>query len=165
MGSESVGIPQGQARFKGSDGRDGKEHCSADCDKLSTIGRVLRYQVRIKRNDDEYGLYTVSEVRQENPDNIVRLFSEWDRRLRKPFEGSGFCRRRSMGAKAGGEPAFILILARRRTAGSARAQSASVRSDRKTVSKDEEMAGFRSVPFPRRRTGPKCGATERTDPI
>jgi phage replication-related protein YjqB (UPF0714/DUF867 family) len=50
-----------------------KEHCSADPDKLATVGRALGHQVRIKRNDDEYGLYTVSEVRQENPDNIVRM--------------------------------------------------------------------------------------------
>jgi phage replication-related protein YjqB (UPF0714/DUF867 family) len=50
-----------------------KEHCSADPEKLATAGRALGHQVRIKRNDDEYGLYTVSEVRQENPDNIVRI--------------------------------------------------------------------------------------------
>lgn len=50
-----------------------KEHCSADPEKLATAGRALWHQVRIKRNDDEYGLYTVSEVRQENPDNIVRM--------------------------------------------------------------------------------------------
>ena len=52
---------------------DQKEHCSADPEKLATVGRALRHQVRIKRNDDEYGLYTVSEVRQENPSNIVRM--------------------------------------------------------------------------------------------
>ncbi len=52
---------------------DQKEHCSADPEKLATVGRALRHQVRIKRNDDEYGLYTVSEVRQENPNNIVRM--------------------------------------------------------------------------------------------
>lgn len=50
-----------------------KEHCSADREKLETVGRLLGHQVRIKRNDQEYGLYTVSEVRQENPDNIVRM--------------------------------------------------------------------------------------------
>ena len=52
---------------------DHKEHCSADAEKLATVGRALWHQVRIKRNDDEYGLYTVSEVRPENPDNIVRM--------------------------------------------------------------------------------------------
>ncbi|MDF0668722.1 MAG: poly-gamma-glutamate hydrolase family protein [Nitrospira sp.] len=50
-----------------------KEHCSADREKLETVGRLLGHQVRIKRNNDEYGLYTVSEVRQESPDNIVRM--------------------------------------------------------------------------------------------
>jgi len=50
-----------------------KEHCSADPEMLTTIGRALGHQVRIKRNDSEYGLYTVSEVRQENPDDIVRM--------------------------------------------------------------------------------------------
>lgn len=52
---------------------DHKEHCSADPDKLAMVGRERRHQVRIKRNDQEYGLYTVSEVRPENPDNIVRM--------------------------------------------------------------------------------------------
>ena len=46
-----------------------KEHCSADPEKLATVGRQLGHQIRIKRNDDEYGLYTISEVRQENQDN------------------------------------------------------------------------------------------------
>ena len=49
------------------------EHCSADPEKLATVGRLLGHQVRIKRNDDEYGLYTVSEVRQENQENIIRM--------------------------------------------------------------------------------------------
>jgi phage replication-related protein YjqB (UPF0714/DUF867 family) len=52
---------------------DHKEHCSADPEKLATVGRELRHQVRIKRNDSEYGLYTVSQVRPESPDNIVRM--------------------------------------------------------------------------------------------
>jgi phage replication-related protein YjqB (UPF0714/DUF867 family) len=50
-----------------------KEHCSADPDKLATVGREHGQQVRIKRNDDEYGLYTVSEVREENPNRVVRM--------------------------------------------------------------------------------------------
>lgn len=58
-----------------------KEHCSADRDKLETGGRLLGHQVRIKRNDDEYGLYTVSEVRQENPDDTVRMGEDGRDRL------------------------------------------------------------------------------------
>ena len=58
-----------------------KEHCSADRDKLETVGRLLGHQVRIKRTDDEYGLYTVSEVRQENPDDTVRMGKDGRDRL------------------------------------------------------------------------------------
>lgn len=50
-----------------------KEHCSADPKKLATVGRALGHQVRIKRNDSEYGLYTISQARQESPDNIARM--------------------------------------------------------------------------------------------
>ncbi len=65
-----------------------KEHCSADPDKLATIGRVRSHQVRIKRNDDEYGLYTVSEVRPENPENIVRMGKDGRERLGTCDEGT-----------------------------------------------------------------------------
>ena len=60
---------------------DHKEHCSADPVKLATVGRERGHQVRIKRNDSEYGLYTVSQVRQESPDNIVRMGSTGRKRL------------------------------------------------------------------------------------
>jgi phage replication-related protein YjqB (UPF0714/DUF867 family) len=60
---------------------DHKEHCSADSVKLATVGRERGHQVRIKRNDSEYGLYTVSQVRQESPDNIVRMGSTGRKRL------------------------------------------------------------------------------------
>jgi phage replication-related protein YjqB (UPF0714/DUF867 family) len=49
------------------------EHCSADREKLAAAGLSRGRQVRIKRSDDEYGLYTVSEARQETPDNVVRM--------------------------------------------------------------------------------------------
>jgi phage replication-related protein YjqB (UPF0714/DUF867 family) len=58
-----------------------KEHCSADPVKLATVGRECGHQVRIKRNASEYGLYTVSQVRQERPDNIVRMGSAGRERL------------------------------------------------------------------------------------
>jgi phage replication-related protein YjqB (UPF0714/DUF867 family) len=60
---------------------DHKEHCSADPVKLATVGRERGLQVRIKRNDSDYGLYTVSQVRQESPDNIVRMGSTGRERL------------------------------------------------------------------------------------
>jgi phage replication-related protein YjqB (UPF0714/DUF867 family) len=49
------------------------EHCSADPDRLKTIGRAVGQQVRIKRGSSQYALYTVSEPHQESPDNIVRI--------------------------------------------------------------------------------------------
>jgi phage replication-related protein YjqB (UPF0714/DUF867 family) len=60
---------------------DHKEHCSADPEKLATVGRECGHQVRIKRNNSEYGLYTVSQVRQERPDNIIRMGSIGRKRL------------------------------------------------------------------------------------
>jgi phage replication-related protein YjqB (UPF0714/DUF867 family) len=60
---------------------DDKEHCSADPDKLATVGRERGQKVRIKRNDSEYGLYTVSQIRQESPNNIVRMGSTGRKRL------------------------------------------------------------------------------------
>ena len=60
---------------------DHKEHCSADPEKLATIGRALGHQVRIKRSDSEYGLYTLSEVRQESQDDIVRMGKDGRERL------------------------------------------------------------------------------------
>src|SRR5262249_15946365 len=65
------------------------EHCSADPEKLATVGRLLGHQVRIKRNDDEYGLYTVSELRQENQDNVVRMGKIGRERLGKSDEFEG----------------------------------------------------------------------------
>ena len=60
---------------------DHKEHCSADPVKLATVGRECGHQVRIKRSDSEYGLYTVSQVGQESPDNVVRMGSTGRKRL------------------------------------------------------------------------------------
>ncbi len=68
---------------------DHKEHCSADPEKLATVGRALKHLVRIKRNDVEFGLYTVSEVRSENPDNIVRMGNGGRERLGTSDEFDG----------------------------------------------------------------------------
>jgi phage replication-related protein YjqB (UPF0714/DUF867 family) len=68
---------------------DHKEHCSADREKLATVGRALGHQVRIKRNDDEYGLYTISEVPPENPNNIVHMGKDGRERLGKSDEFDG----------------------------------------------------------------------------
>jgi len=70
---------------------DHKEHCSADPEKLATVGRAPGHQVRIKRNDYEYALYTVSEkaVRQESPENIVRMGEAGRVRLGTSDESAG----------------------------------------------------------------------------
>jgi phage replication-related protein YjqB (UPF0714/DUF867 family) len=49
------------------------EHCSADPARLATIGRAHRQQVRIYRTPQDFALYTVSEVRTEVPDEVVRM--------------------------------------------------------------------------------------------
>jgi hypothetical protein len=66
-----------------------KEHCSADPAKLATVGRELGHQIRIKRNDEEYGLYTVSEVREETPNRVVRMGKGGRERLGKSDEFDG----------------------------------------------------------------------------
>jgi phage replication-related protein YjqB (UPF0714/DUF867 family) len=67
-----------------------EEHCSADPEKLATVRCALGHQVRIKRSSSEYGLFTVSEVRQESPDNIVRMSEDGRERLgtRDEFAGT-----------------------------------------------------------------------------
>jgi phage replication-related protein YjqB (UPF0714/DUF867 family) len=58
-----------------------KEHCSADPSRLAAVGRALGHQVRIKRNNGQYALYTVSEVRAEAPDTVVRMGETGRKRL------------------------------------------------------------------------------------
>jgi phage replication-related protein YjqB (UPF0714/DUF867 family) len=66
-----------------------KERCSADPDKLATVGCSVGHQVRIKRNDAEYALYTVRRVQQENPDNILRMGKTGRERLGTTGEFAG----------------------------------------------------------------------------
>jgi phage replication-related protein YjqB (UPF0714/DUF867 family) len=49
------------------------EHCCADPARLATIGRAVDQQVRVYRTPQDFGLYTVSEVRPEAVDSIVRM--------------------------------------------------------------------------------------------
>jgi phage replication-related protein YjqB (UPF0714/DUF867 family) len=58
-----------------------REHCSADPDQLATIGAEAGQQVRVRRTSTQYGLYTVSEERCENPENIVRMGADGRLRL------------------------------------------------------------------------------------
>jgi phage replication-related protein YjqB (UPF0714/DUF867 family) len=52
---------------------DDDEHCSADPERLATIGCAVGQQVRVVRNSSEYALYTVEMTRGESPDTIVRM--------------------------------------------------------------------------------------------
>jgi phage replication-related protein YjqB (UPF0714/DUF867 family) len=58
-----------------------REHCSADPDQLGAIGVAVGQQVRIRRSAVAYGLYTVSEVRDESPVNVVRMGADGRLRL------------------------------------------------------------------------------------
>ena len=49
------------------------EHSSADPEKLAEMGRACGQQVRIQWSSSHYAVYTVSEVRQESPDSVVRM--------------------------------------------------------------------------------------------
>jgi phage replication-related protein YjqB (UPF0714/DUF867 family) len=57
------------------------EHCSADARALRAVGITERQQVRVKRDNDLYALYTVSEARTENADDVVRMGPPGRRRL------------------------------------------------------------------------------------
>jgi phage replication-related protein YjqB (UPF0714/DUF867 family) len=48
------------------------EHCSVDPALLSALGREVGQQVRIERNDDERGLYTIVEAISDSSD-VVRM--------------------------------------------------------------------------------------------
>jgi phage replication-related protein YjqB (UPF0714/DUF867 family) len=62
------------------------EHCSADPDHLRKIDRAKGHQIRVKRSESEYALYTISEIRQERPETIVRMAKDARVRLRTTGE-------------------------------------------------------------------------------
>jgi phage replication-related protein YjqB (UPF0714/DUF867 family) len=68
---------------------DKDEHCSADPEKLATVGPAKGHQVRIRRSSTQYALYTVSQARQESPDNIVRMGAAGRERVGTSAEFSG----------------------------------------------------------------------------
>ncbi|MFN8445760.1 MAG: poly-gamma-glutamate hydrolase family protein [Caldilineaceae bacterium] len=57
------------------------EHCSADGNQLATIGCAVGQQIRVKSAIGELALYTVSEIRQERPETIVRMSQKGRTRL------------------------------------------------------------------------------------
>ncbi len=66
-----------------------REHCSADPEKLAEMGRACGQQVRIQRSSSHYAVYTVSEVRQESPDTVVRMGVRGRQRLGTSGEFAG----------------------------------------------------------------------------
>jgi phage replication-related protein YjqB (UPF0714/DUF867 family) len=67
-----------------------REHCSVDGRLLASLGAALGHQIRIRRTETEYGLYTVSERRDEDDAGVVRLGLTGRRRLGTddPFDGA-----------------------------------------------------------------------------
>jgi phage replication-related protein YjqB (UPF0714/DUF867 family) len=67
-----------------------REHCSVDRRLLGSVGAALGQQVRIRRTATEYALYTVSEPRDEDEADVVRLGLTGRRRLGTddPFDGA-----------------------------------------------------------------------------
>ncbi len=53
------------------------------------VGRACGQQVRIQRSSSQYAVYTVSEVRQESPDTIVRMGATGRQRLGTSAEFAG----------------------------------------------------------------------------
>jgi phage replication-related protein YjqB (UPF0714/DUF867 family) len=69
-----------------------REHCSADARLLQAIGSDLRHQVRVHcvvDGREELALYTVSELLDETPDDIVRMGLVGRKRLRTEDEVQG----------------------------------------------------------------------------
>ena len=75
--------------------KDNAEHCSADPARLATIGRACGQQVRIYRTPEDFALYTVSEVRPELPDEVVRMGRAGRQRLSLEIEFPGVVDSRS----------------------------------------------------------------------
>ncbi len=63
-----------------------EEHCSVDPQLLSSIGRARGEQVRVRLEGGEDYLFTVSEVRSELPQAILRLGKKARERI-AAFEG------------------------------------------------------------------------------
>ena len=88
MGTYSVSVKK--SLLSQQDLINNGEHCSADPDRLRQVGRDVGQQIRIKRNSTQHdALYTVSEPRQESPDNIVRMGAAGRQRLGTSEEFSG----------------------------------------------------------------------------
>lgn len=52
--------------------RQRREHCSADPGSVDAVGVAVGQQVRVKRSDAVYAVYTVSEIETQDSDGVVR---------------------------------------------------------------------------------------------
>src|ERR1700687_622915 len=53
--------------------RQRREHCSVDAGALDAVGIAAGQQVRVKRSDDVYALYTVTEIGTQDTNGVVRM--------------------------------------------------------------------------------------------
>jgi phage replication-related protein YjqB (UPF0714/DUF867 family) len=60
---------------------DHEEHCSSDPRRLAAAGADHGCQVRVERGGAGSGLYTVSQLRPESPDTVVRMGKDGRERL------------------------------------------------------------------------------------
>ena len=65
-------------------------YCSAHPTALEAIGRAVGEQVRVRRDDDEYAVYTIAETREQDPETTVRMGLRGRRRVGtdRPFEAT-----------------------------------------------------------------------------
>jgi phage replication-related protein YjqB (UPF0714/DUF867 family) len=77
-----------KSRAEQKDLQKDKEHCSADANALDALGITVCQQVRVKRDNGKYALYTVSELRHEttDDDDVVRMGLTGRKRLLKHDE-------------------------------------------------------------------------------
>jgi phage replication-related protein YjqB (UPF0714/DUF867 family) len=79
-----------KALLSQDDLRRHREHCSVDRRLLASVGAAVGGQIRIRRTATEYALYTVSEGRDEDRADVVRVGLPGRRRLGTddPFDGA-----------------------------------------------------------------------------
>ena len=79
MSTASVSVKK--SRSSQTDLRDHREHASASAIVLQAVGCVVGQQVRVRRNSASDALYTVSEVADEHPAEVVRMGAGGRQRL------------------------------------------------------------------------------------
>ena len=81
MSERSVEVEVRTALASQEDLKQKGEHCSVDPATLAEIGADHKHQVRVVRTDFGVALYTVSEVRDDDPRGVVRMGAKGRQRL------------------------------------------------------------------------------------